>query len=348
MMKKIQKPFNVESAKNGAKVETRDGKSVRIICYDKVADDYPIVALVNIGGIESCYGYTTEGRLFGNEINKLDLVIVEEEENKFKEGEWLFRNVKGDCPWLITAVTSNWYEMQDAQGHEDYVSQIIVDSFYHLWTLKDAKPGDVLICEDGKYPFIFQNSLGRSSFVYCGLSDTDSIIYSDDTPWTNDVVRPATYEEKEMLFKKMEEAGYSWDAKSLTLSKNPKRWRDNEDAVINGYYIDTTSYIRNLRDYSNTKASYNIFATEKQAKSALSMARISQIMANDKRFGGAITNEEWHNTDCKKFVLKRDTDKAVIDSVCLTYNFLAFHTMKQAELFLKENEDLVKDYYMMD
>lgn len=33
MKKKIQKPFNVEEAKNGARVERRDGKPVRIICY---------------------------------------------------------------------------------------------------------------------------------------------------------------------------------------------------------------------------------------------------------------------------------------------------------------------------
>ena len=30
------------------------------------------------------------------------------------------------------------------------------------------------------------------------------------------------------------------------------------------------------------------------------------------------------------------------------YDFLAFHTQGQAELFFKENEDLVKDYYMLD
>ena len=31
-----------------------------------------------------------------------------------------------------------------------------------------------------------------------------------------------------------------------------------------------------------------------------------------------------------------------------SYKFLAFHTKEQAELFLQENEDLVKDYYMID
>ena len=30
------------------------------------------------------------------------------------------------------------------------------------------------------------------------------------------------------------------------------------------------------------------------------------------------------------------------------YEYLAFHTEEQAKLFLEENEDLIKDYYMMD
>ena len=40
------KPFDLEAAKNGAKVVTRDGHAVRIICYDRKNEEYPIVALV--------------------------------------------------------------------------------------------------------------------------------------------------------------------------------------------------------------------------------------------------------------------------------------------------------------
>ena len=32
----------------------------------------------------------------------------------------------------------------------------------------------------------------------------------------------------------------------------------------------------------------------------------------------------------------------------IEYYFLAFHTPKQRDLFLKENEDLVRDYLMID
>lgn len=40
------KPFNLEEAKAGKPVCTRDGHSVRIICFDRVVDGIPIVALI--------------------------------------------------------------------------------------------------------------------------------------------------------------------------------------------------------------------------------------------------------------------------------------------------------------
>lgn len=43
---KIQKPFSIEAWKNGAKVETIDGKDVRILCTDLKSEHYPIVAAI--------------------------------------------------------------------------------------------------------------------------------------------------------------------------------------------------------------------------------------------------------------------------------------------------------------
>lgn len=75
------------------------------------------------------------------------------------------------------------------------------------------------------------------------------------------------------------------------------------------------------------------------------MAQISQIMANDERFGGVVTDEEW-NYNRKYVIIRRGTKLGIETKYC--YEYLAFHTNEQAELFLKENEDLIKDYYMLD
>lgn len=128
-----------------------------------------------------------------------------------------------------------------------------------------------------------------------------------------------------------------------------KRWRDNKDANVRGYYIDPISIIKyssGYKDYKNTASNYNLFATEKLAKSALAMAHISQIMANDERFGGVITDKEW-NDNSDKFIIYRYRDEIGTDQYCSTNAFLAFHTPEQRDLFLEENEDLVKDYLML-
>lgn len=126
------------------------------------------------------------------------------------------------------------------------------------------------------------------------------------------------------------------------------RWRDNKDVLFVGYFINGDCRIIQTGSCSNNEFNGNVFATKKQAKSALAMARISQIMANDKRFGGVITDKEWDNLSIYKYTIYRQGNNIGTTSCFITYYFLAFHTEEQRILFLKENEDLVKDYLMID
>lgn len=92
---------------------------------------------------------------------------------------------------------------------------------------------------------------------------------------------------------------------------------------------------------------YGLFTTEKQAKSALAMARISQIMANDiENFGGTITDEEW-GKDEWKFVICRSWNRIFTKAVRSDYYFLAFHTEAQRHLFLEKYHDLVSEFLMI-
>jgi hypothetical protein len=40
------KPFDLEAAKRGEPVITRDGRSVRVLCTDRTHSEYPIIALI--------------------------------------------------------------------------------------------------------------------------------------------------------------------------------------------------------------------------------------------------------------------------------------------------------------
>ncbi len=163
-------------------------------------------------------------------------------------------------------------------------------------------------------------------------------------------------EEKELLTKITLPDGWAIDeekskGEQIVLKKvdKPKRFIDNPTIKIKGFYIDEDySTILGIEINNNTRASYNVFATEKQAKSALAMARISQIMANDERFGGIITDKEWINRNIIKYVIVRHENNITKDIHWVFYHFLAFHTIEQRDLFLKENKQLVKDYLMVD
>lgn len=75
------KPFSLEEyLKNPSKkVITRDGKSARIICTDRVNFDIPVMALVMAkSGIENSYSYRTNGQLFRNAISDQDLFFAPE------------------------------------------------------------------------------------------------------------------------------------------------------------------------------------------------------------------------------------------------------------------------------
>lgn len=119
----------------------------------------------------------------------------------------------------------------------------------------------------------------------------------------------------------------------------------NNKSISKGYWIDNDSIINDVYNYSITSLDDgNIATSEKVAKSMLAMAMISQLMPY---YGGEITNEEWE-TDINKYVIGRSKHEIDCDVWKSTYYFLAFHTEKQRDEFLKYNKQLVKDYLMID
>lgn len=74
-------PFDIEKAKQGAKIVTRDNENARIICYDRESEDYPIVALVmDTGAAESeIITYTNDGKYYDDgDTSSYDLFILED------------------------------------------------------------------------------------------------------------------------------------------------------------------------------------------------------------------------------------------------------------------------------
>lgn len=86
------KPFDLEAAKAGKPVCTRDGRKARIICFDTInKGNYPIIALLEDKGCEAIFYYNKDGKC--NVGTERDLMMLPEK----KEG-WvnLCKNNYGD------------------------------------------------------------------------------------------------------------------------------------------------------------------------------------------------------------------------------------------------------------
>lgn len=81
--KKIIKPFDLEAAKNGAKIETRDGREVEILKWDAENTSYPIEGVI----LRSKATWANNGKwsIADPQNCHHDLVIVEYEDEEIPE-----------------------------------------------------------------------------------------------------------------------------------------------------------------------------------------------------------------------------------------------------------------------
>lgn len=129
----------------------------------------------------------------------------------------------------------------------------------------------------------------------------------------------------------------------LRKKKLTPKWEDLKR--ISGCYIADNCIIRPAINVTTNGENKNVFLTEKHAKSALAMAQISQLIPF---YGGEITDEEWKDSDMKKYVIMRDSGEVKCVMCYPNYDFVSFHTKEQRDEFLKNNEQLVKDYLMIE
>lgn len=87
------KPFNLEEAKAGKPVQTRDGRPARILAFDRKGPN-PIIGLVTHIDFEVAYYWFEDGRASADFNLNYDLVMKAEK----KEGWINLYNREFDCP----------------------------------------------------------------------------------------------------------------------------------------------------------------------------------------------------------------------------------------------------------
>lgn len=157
-----------------------------------------------------------------------DLTSTDKTEPKFKPGDWIIFN---GLILHIDEIVNGYYRTTSIGDgiHNSYDWDI--DNAARLWTIQDAKDGDVLVCTINKAEiggdveklpnmtptiFIYQNVVKDSDYIhsYCSLYNRSSLRLQNAMYYNIFVcyIHPATKEEHDLLFQKMKEAGCEWDS----------------------------------------------------------------------------------------------------------------------------------------
>lgn len=133
-MEKKYKPFDLEAAKKGKPICTRDGREARIVCFDRnylyEEQNYPLVVLIKGPYGETIYSYTKDGLYYSNTIHDNDLMMLSEKKegyvnlyhnsndryagylgnNVIYKDEEFARKMGKDCPNYVKTIKVEWYE----------------------------------------------------------------------------------------------------------------------------------------------------------------------------------------------------------------------------------------------
>lgn len=177
--------------------------------------------------------YIEEGLKNGSIIREKDLAYAEP---KFKIGDWIVYT-----GYLLKDSGKEIYVMQVASVENDRynftdTSTLCFDSEkdMRLWTIKDAKAGDILAAENG-WTCIFREVRDFDFASYCFMDASCCFFPKGGKCHTLDSkfggkMYPATKEQREKFEKVMNNAGYTWNQEELKLEKIDKP----DIAYVNG------------------------------------------------------------------------------------------------------------------
>lgn len=113
------------------------------------------------------------------------------------------------------------------------------------WTIQDAKDSDILVHSSfmfGDFIFIYNNTSILQAYCYYS-NESDRFVMEDKEHlclWNMQEVKPATKEQRDLLFAKMKEAGYEWDANKKELKKIEQKpaWSEEDEKILSDIIKD--------------------------------------------------------------------------------------------------------------
>lgn len=161
---------------------------------------------------------------------------VDKVEPKFKVDDWIVepRENEPNGLWHIESIENRYYWANGCGCRIEFA-----DKNYHLWTIEDAKDGDVLFHSDtaSNGIFIFKEVRDGKVLCHCDFDSEDHFRLGEyhNCCWVDDNIKPAIKEQHDILFEKMREAGYEWDAEKKELKKieQKPKWTEEDERIMN-------------------------------------------------------------------------------------------------------------------
>ena len=170
-------------------------------------------------------------------------------EPKFKVGDWIVNNEDGSIGQIKKIV---YDESGYGYDHTNGWFHSVFEKDYHLWTIDDAKDGDVLVDSlsgDNQITILFK-CIGLDTFIraYCGWNHYNFRVTTDGIGYgtlSSTKYIPATKEQRNLLFQKMKKAGYWWDVDKKELKlliSNGSDFESDDSEQESKEEIKTTAY----------------------------------------------------------------------------------------------------------
>ena len=140
-------------------------------------------------------------------------------ESKFHEGDFIKHN-KINIICKVISVNSGSYYVENIET-SSRIKLFNTEQNFHLWTVEDAKNGDVLVASDNSV-FIFARVDGHACIHHIALTSDGTLKINPRliSAWESvKGVKPATKEQRDLLFVKMHDADYEWDVDKRELTK---------------------------------------------------------------------------------------------------------------------------------
>ena len=160
-------------------------------------------------------------------------------EPKFKVGDWII-NSEGMLRHIVEVDKTGYQTDNGWLTHDDY------EKGFHLWTIQDAKDGDVLASHECLV--LFKEIDGLNIKCYCTYFSMNNPGFFINTLQYKNAFKPATKEQRDLLFAKMKEAGYEWDYEKKELKKIKQNPTDKTEPKFKVKYAGNEYNVFEVKD----------------------------------------------------------------------------------------------------